>query len=213
MSSLSQTQMLLVMQLADGELEGAERVQAEQLVTDNPEAATLLAELLGLGQGVVHATAQRDIGNIDIAGSVVAKIEAAAASTSVTSIKGAGNVRSLDAARAKKSMGSWAAPALGAVALAAGLFLLVRGQPKEIDAGKLAAESPSLAKPVASMQLAAASTPSPDQMSPAQEPSGNGVDINVVESPSHAVSVFVLPESAAAASSVVVWIDDSAGEK
>ena len=207
MSSLSQTQMLLVMQLADGELEGAERAQAEQLVADNAEAATLLGELLGLGHGVVHVTAQREP-SIDIAASVVDKIEASAAPA-----KTGGNVRSLDAARAKKNPGSWVTPALAAVALAAGVFLLVRGQPKEIDAGKLAAETPSQAKPVASMQLAAASTPAPDQVIPAQEPSGNGVDINVVESPAHAVSVFVLPESAAAASSVVVWIDDSAGEK
>ncbi len=43
--SLDREEQMLVMQLADGELDGAEREQALRLVEAKPEAAALLAEL------------------------------------------------------------------------------------------------------------------------------------------------------------------------
>ncbi len=42
------------------------------------------------------------------------------------------------------------------------------------------------------------------------EPSG-AVHVDQVQAPSHGVSVFELPETTAASSSVVVWIDESVG--
>ena len=42
------------------------------------------------------------------------------------------------------------------------------------------------------------------------EPSGV-VHVDQVQAPSHGVSVFELPETTAASSSVVVWIDESVG--
>ncbi|HEY1958374.1 MAG TPA: hypothetical protein VGH28_22310 [Polyangiaceae bacterium] len=69
--SLTQEQMLDVMALADGELEGDDRARAEKLVESDAEAKELLASLHAIGDGVRGAV---DYEGIDVRDAVMAKL-------------------------------------------------------------------------------------------------------------------------------------------
>ncbi len=71
--SLTEQQMMDVMALADGELEGDALARTQKLVEENAEAKELVASLGALGDGVrsAHAT---DVGAIDLRDAVMAKV-------------------------------------------------------------------------------------------------------------------------------------------
>lgn len=69
--SLTQEQMLDVMALADGELEGDERARVEKIVESDDDAKELLASLHAIGDGIRGAV---DFEGVDVRDAVMAKI-------------------------------------------------------------------------------------------------------------------------------------------
>lgn len=114
MTQLSQEQMLDVMALADGELEGEDRERVAKLVESDDEAAELLASMLALGDGVRGAVDRRDL---DVRDVVMAKLAP----------------NDLDKARIKRTARTrMVVVGAALVALAAAVLLYVRHQNQTI---------------------------------------------------------------------------------
>ena len=198
--SLSREHMMQVMSYVDGELEGDALDKAETLLASNDEASQLAIELRNLGECVriVHTDRKLDKNPDDIADDVMNELERRLAP-----------VGSLAERRRNAAL---TAMITGAMAIAAGWFLFVRGQ----SSGNLNAQAnptPTVTLPAMPSQTAATLTP--EQLA-AQAPAAEGVDVESVESPSHEVSVFYVPAMASAssnASSVVVWIQEGEAKK
>ncbi|HSO39081.1 MAG TPA: hypothetical protein VLT33_41425, partial [Labilithrix sp.] len=182
----------------DGELEGAERTEAEMLLASNVDAATFIEQVAGLGELVELGHDDRlgkRLKAFDVADAVMAAIArdtpAAAETTRAT------NVTSIDAARVardrniqKKTGGLKIGVAIAAaLALAASAFVFTQHRNDE-----------------APMALA---PPPPVQPAPANGAPGTGV---AIESAGKSVSVFYLPTESELTTSVVVWVDET-GEK
>jgi anti-sigma factor RsiW len=124
--SLSSENMMKLMAYADGELEGAERTEAEMLLASNVDAATFIEQVAGLGELVElghEARRSKTIASFDIADAVMKDIKAASPPS---------NVSSLSAAREKKSNGLKIAAGLAAaVALAASIFVFAQHHGEE----------------------------------------------------------------------------------
>jgi hypothetical protein len=172
-----------LMAYADGELEGAERTEAEMLLASNVDAVTFIEQVAGLGQLVELGHEERvgkTIKAFDIADAVMANV--------VTPAKPA-KVSSLAAAREKKSnslkIGAGIAAAL---ALAASIFVFMQHRSEE---------TPMAIAPAPAVQPAPNGVP------------GTGV---AIESAGQSVSVFYLPTANELSTSVVVWVDET-GEK
>lgn len=193
--SLSSDNMLKLMAYADGELEGAERIEAEMLLVSDANAATFIAQVASLGEIVELGHQDRfgkTIASFDVTAAVmgaIAKDTPAAAETArATKVTGGGSVSSLAAARevrAKKSSGLKVGVAVAAaLALAASVFVFTQHRNDE-----------------APMALA----PAPA----AQAPGSSGV---AIESAGKSVTVFYLPTESELSTSVLVWVDET-GEK
>ena len=230
--SLSKEQLLDLMLFADGELEGAgDREKKEALLalieTDADARAFVNAELPQLGAFVELAEplAVPGLDDFDVADAVMAKIESATAvleahAPAPKRMDLKSEVVSLEAAREKRRrIGVFVGTA---IALAAGIALVVRTHPAE----EHQASSRLAAKTVDAIATAAPSPNSPPASSEASQAVANadigvadraetsGVEVNVAsDSPQNGVSVFYLPGSNATAASAVVWIDDSQGGK
>ncbi len=199
--SLPHETLLDLMALADGELEGGERVRVERLVAESDEARRVVETMRSPAIGAFLAdevSARADAAADGIADAVMARLEAEAGAAETSSARA---VR-LGDARARRSMRG---PALGgitaALALAAGLALYVRSGAGDGRAPVASAGEPALPAPAAVAQR------------PAQ-----GVEVDDVDSPSRAISVFEIPLGAGAAraagpSSVVIMIQDDPGAK
>jgi hypothetical protein len=141
--SLDREEQMLVMQLADGELDGAEREAAMNLVESRPEAAALLAEIGFVGDWARES--QRDgseiAGRFDIATDLEAQVSSqqpmvldAARDGKVETIRTARHdslpqVTSLDAERKRRAARRTQIGAVvGALAVAAAALLVVRAQ-------------------------------------------------------------------------------------
>lgn len=188
--TLSSEDMMKLMAFADGELDGAERSEVEELLAEDPSAARFVEAIAALGDLVKVGHDDRDAGVIaafDVAGAVMAKVEAEAPAQGVASLAAA---RSKRGARARVVGG-----VVAVLALAASVFLLAR--PSETPMGQMG-------KPLA----VHAAKPSPE----AAPSGGAGVDVSAVESPGQSVSVFYLPSGNELSTSVVVWVDET-GEK
>lgn len=112
--------LMKLMAYADGELEGAERLEIEKLLASDDDAKQTVAQMRSLG-GVVRATHDRDsktIASFDIADAVMAKLP----------VREGGNVVSLEAQRARRGK---VAMGLGALAIAAAVAIFVRGANQE----------------------------------------------------------------------------------
>jgi hypothetical protein len=192
MSSLSREQMYQVMALADGELEGRERAQAELLVASNAEARAVLDEMRS-GRLAPWLAALHDgeedrpaAGGASLADPVMARVGALA--------PGGAPVASLDEARSRRAP-RVVALAFAAVALAAGFAVVMRST----GGGTAPAPVASAPSPVDTLGASALATMS-------------SVEVNEVDVPSRGVSLFEIPVAGAApskrASSVVVWIED-----
>src|SRR5690242_8746861 len=94
--SMSSERMMKLMAYADGELEGSEKAEMEKLVESDEEAARVVNAMLGLGDFVRTGHEGKDakvIAKVDLTDAIMKKVE---------NEKPATNVRSLDAARAKR---------------------------------------------------------------------------------------------------------------
>src|SRR6188768_1429237 len=98
--SVSPDRMMKLMAYADGELEGAEKAEVEKLVESNEEAARIVNAMLGLGdyvrEGHEAGAVKKTIAKVDLTDAIMKAVEKAEIEPGVR------NVRSLDAARAKK---------------------------------------------------------------------------------------------------------------
>jgi anti-sigma factor RsiW len=192
--SLSSEHMLVLMAYADGELEGAERAEAERLLATEADAARFVAQVGGLGDLVQLGHDERSaktIATFDVADAVMSRVSSAGA-VGVTSLAEAREKR----ASSKRGGGSRLKIGAGiaaALALAASVLVFAQHRDEETP---MARSSPAVQAPGA----------------PAQAGGGTGVEVSTVNSPGNSVSVFYLPSANELSTSVVVWVDET-GEK
>jgi hypothetical protein len=213
MSRLTNKQMMQLMAFADGELEGAEKDEIAALIEKDRDASDLLAEMGHLGDAVrvIEPRALPSLDSFDIADAVMAKLDAKSEAPAKNADEDKLRVVSLEAAREKRRrVGVFVGTA---IALAAGIALVVRTHPNEepqATSGLAVKSIDSIAVP-SPKSPPASSEASQQVANAAAEPSG--VEVNVADSPQTGVSVFYLPGANATGASAVVWIDDSQGGK
>jgi hypothetical protein len=211
--SLSAEQMTLIMALADDELDGDERAQAEELVATSADARKVYEAMSGPVVGAVGewvATSQIDRAVAASADSITASVMAAIANEPP-------KVSSLDAARARRDARLKAAAlVVAAASMAAGVFFFFGTDKVTPPPGPAPVASNTAAPPVTvpmpSPSALATADPAP---SAPDEPSA-GPEVTVESTTSHDVSVFHVPASIGAAvntpGSVIVWIGDDKPE-
>jgi anti-sigma factor RsiW len=198
----SQERMLKLMAYADGELEGPERGEVEGWLAEDAKAVRFTNEIANLGDlvKVGHQASPRAkaVASFDIADLVMAEVTKASpvekTRTDALRVKAVSPVSSLDAARVRRQKtAKVGAVFAAALALAASVFLVNRSRE----------ERPMAQAPVQAVQ----------QGQPVAN-AGSGVDVDVVETPGHSVSVFYVPTEgmSTTTTSVVVWVDESGGE-
>ena len=185
--------MLKLMAYADGELEDAERLEAEMLLASDAAAAMFIEQVAGLGE-IVELGHQvrlgKTIAGFDVTAAVMGAIakDAPAAAETPRATNVTTNLRSLSAARearVKKGSGLKVGVAVAAaLALAASIFVFTQHRHDETP-------------------MAVAPAPA------SQAPGSSGV---AIESAGKSVSVFYLPTESELSTSVVVWVDET-GEK
>lgn len=211
---------LTLMQYVDGELAGDEKAHVEALLRDDPEARTFVAELEQLGRTVESVILARGQ-TFDVADDVMKAIDDEAPISEVPEVKPS-RPKLVVVPGGKKDEPEEAAPAaetsrlrrvavvaVATLALAAGVaFFLQKNNAPEQAAHK----SPAPRGPVTGeVAIEGPRGPAAPESVAASEPSAGSVHVDQVQAPSHGVSVFELPETNAASSSVVVWIDESVG--
>jgi anti-sigma factor RsiW len=193
--SLPRGTVMELMALADGELEGEARTRAEALVAANAEARRFVEATRGEGLKRLleaHAAEKSVAGGADsIAQAVMANVYGVAKRPPVS-------ISKRRPPPSPRMQGQLRIAAVGfGVAMAAGvaLYLSRRAPP---------ASEPAEAK----VELAPAGG------------KAEGVEVDEIDSPTHDISVFEIPGSAAAAaatqthpSSVVIWVEDGTGSK
>jgi anti-sigma factor RsiW len=191
--------LLKLMAYADGELDGADLLEVEAWLAEDAKAVRFTNDLANLGDLVKtgHA-ASRDakaVASFDVADAVMARVESeptsAAEPRPIAAAKAGGNVRAL--AERRQSKMKLGVGVVAALALAASVFVMTRNKD----------EQPMARAPIPTVQ------PSPVA---AESSGGPGVDVDLVETPGHSVSVFYLPSESSLTTSVVVWVDET-GEK
>jgi anti-sigma factor RsiW len=132
--SLSSEHMMKLMAYADGELEGAERTEAEMLLASNVDAVTFIEQIAGLGEFVELGHDDRvgkTIKAFDVADAVMAAVNQDAAETRQAKTEKS-NVASFAAAREKKRSGlKMGVGIAAALALAASVFVFVQHRNEE----------------------------------------------------------------------------------
>jgi hypothetical protein len=201
--SLSSDTMMKLMAYADGELEGAELVEAQKLLASDPDSVRFVEQIAGLGEIVTRgydAGAGTTTAMFDVADAVMSRVAPVMNGTHEKQpAKNDANVSSLAAARAKRgSSMKVGAGIAAALALAASVFLFA--QHRSDEAPMASAVAPGAVAPGNGANGAVATT------------GGTGVSVSTVNSPGNAVSVFYLPTANELSTSVVVWVDET-GEK
>jgi hypothetical protein len=197
--SLPREAVLELMALADGELAGEERVRAERMVAENEEARRLVEGFRRehVAEWLKADASERAALADGIADAVMAKVVRENAPED-------GVVRIAERKRSRQA-GVAAPAAFAALALAAGVALVLRGG---------ASPGEDTSAPVASV----APPTEPPAVVATHERAPLGVEVDEIDSPSRDVSVFEIPVGAAAAaaarpSSVVIMIEDDQGAK
>ena len=192
--TLSSDNMMKLMAYADGELEGADRSEAEMLLATEVDALTFIEQIAGLGELVEHgyeAKSGRTIASFDVAGAVMAAIKTSKETPLAKEVgsSSVGSVAAAAAAREKKRNASLklSVGVVAVLALAASVFVFTQHRGEE---------TPMAVGPAPAFQ-------------PAADVPGTGV---AVESAGKSVSVFYLPTANELSTSVVVWVDET-GEK
>jgi anti-sigma factor RsiW len=206
--SLSHETVLELMALADGELEGEEKARAERAVAESDEARRLVAgfQARHVAEWLVASAEERAVAADGIADAVMAKVVRQGA-------EGGGVVRLAEARGPGRRAGVAAPAAFAALALAAGIAMVLRGGDREVEerAPVASVAIPPVAEDVPSASALAQHSPAPLL----------GVEVDEIDSPSRDVSVFEIPVGTAAAaaanagqpSSVVIMIEDDPGLK
>jgi hypothetical protein len=175
--------MMKLMAYADGELEGAERLEAEMLIATDGSALGFVQQVGGLGElvGLGYATrAGKAVQTFDVADAVMAKLSAL---PEVSSLAAARDRREKRVPNNALRVGGGIAAAL---ALAASVFLVTQHRNEETP-------------------MAVVAPP------PATAAAGSNSGV-AIESAGKSVSVFYLPTANELSTSVVVWVDET-GEK
>jgi anti-sigma factor RsiW len=202
--SLGQETVLDLMAYADGELDGDARKRVEELVASSEEAARMVDEFRTLTACIqISEKSRRVPKSVDrIVDSVMERLPAAPAPV-------------VNEPKVLKFKRAAAAGAVSLVlAMAAGWLMFFRTVPAPTTPVATIQAPTSPTSPASEQQAAAPppTAPDPQQATASAEnadPTGGGVDLEQVESPSHEVNIFYVPAVAAAnASSVVVWIGD-----
>ena len=179
--SLSEAQMMDVMSLADGELEGEDLERTKKLVEENAEAKELFASLRAIGDGVRGSF---DVPKIDVSRDVMRSI----------------TPNDLDKARIRRTARTrMVVVGVSLVAIAAAVMFYVRDQQQQQaqnaakDAGPqavLASSSPT------GVEVDFVDTPTPVSLFyvPAEKTTTVGAEGKTTETPE----------------SVIVWVDDNA---
>lgn len=187
---LDSESMMLLMALADGELEGDDRVRAESLVSSSEDARTFLNELQGLGGAVRVAAEPAPVARYDVADDVMAKLGILSGAPTADRAP----VIPLKKPSPRKSAGGRVGLVVaGAFALAASVAIMNRPKSLDVADGTVAPLRGGPGGSASSGQSVVATT---------------GVEVDRVESDTHQVSVFYVP-SGNDSPSVVIWIDDS----
>jgi hypothetical protein len=211
--SLSSEQLMLLMALADGELDGDERTEAEALAASNEDARFALETMRGpassaVGEWVASSQLERAsaAGAESIASAVMARVAK----------EKAPKVASLDAARARRDARVKAsAIAVAMASIAAGAFFYFGGETSKPGVGPVAS-APVNVQVSATVNVSAPNVPmpSPSALASADPPSqpdevDDGPEVTIESSQN--VTVFHVPASVGAAAntpgSVIVWID------
>jgi len=201
--SLSREQMMELMQLADGELDGDEaaRARVEELVRASEEARQVLEAMGGLGDVVREGAAAGE--GFAAADGIADEVMGAIAAGHGAPEGVAGRVVPLAAARRARE--GVAAAVVTVLALAAGALLVFKGPgPSRV------AEAPIDVAPSGSARPLEAAPASALAQAASPAAGGAGVDLEEARSKENKLDVFFVPSSdgANAATSVVVWIDD-----
>ena len=216
--TLSQQTKLELMAYADGELEPGAAKQIEALIAANAEAKGFLDAIAVLGEVVRHVSADmRERPEADgIADAVMAEILAGGlhgkprrdvVPAGLTAVPALHNVV------ARRRLGASGAIFVGALALAAGIFVYVNTRsPGPLHRQATAIASPSGEMPAGSTAVGAGGALAEQRERPAPVPTarGQGVDLESVDAPEPNVSVFSVPSKGEenSATSIVVWIRD-----
>ena len=176
--SLDEAQMMDVMALADGELEGEDLARTEKLVAEDAEAKELFASLRAIGDGVRGSF---DVPKIDVSHAVMRSI----------------TPNDLDKARIKRTARTrMAVVGVSLVAIAAAVMFYVRDQQQQQQAQNAAADSG--AQVLASSSLTGVEVDFVDTPTPVSlfyvpaEKTTSGAEGKTTETPA----------------SVIVWVDD-----
>lgn len=197
-SPLSSETMMKLMAYADGELDGKERLETEKLLLTDEHALRFVEQISGcgnlVGEGYEASKTAKTVASFDIADAVMAKVKTEktdAAPKSEVSPKST-KISPIELARAKRAQRMKIGGGIAlALAIAAAVFVYAR--PSETPMAK---------------------GPSTVPNNPTQTTSnGPGIDVKAVESPGQNVSVFYLPSANELSTSVIIWVDESAGEK
>lgn len=202
--SLSRDELLQLMAYVDGEVEESELPKVLALLAKSDLARRIVEQHSAVGDWVRASGEEQAIaGRADgIASAVMAEV-AALDGAKVVAIQHGQNARTRERVIAFG--------VLCAVAASVSLFYLwphasgrngAQAGPVAVENARPGAHEPAdsaSGEPAAPVQVAAA------------EPEGQGIDVQAVESPDHAVSIFYVPAATGAdphASSVVVWIGE-----
>jgi anti-sigma factor RsiW len=203
--------MLKLMAYADGELEGAERSEAEKLLATDPDSVRFVEQIGGLGQIVslgYEASTAKVVAKFDVSEAVMALAKQDSEAKQPSAL--GGSVSSLAAAREKRGNGlKVGAGIAAALALAASIFVFAQHSTEETPMAK-APKAPVVqpgSAPIPSPNVQAAANPAPSTAN-----AGTGVEVSTVNSPGNSVSVFYLPSANELSTSVMVWVDET-GEK
>jgi anti-sigma factor RsiW len=179
--SLSEAQMMDVMSLADGELEGDDLARTQKLVEDDAEAKELFASLRAIGDGVRSSF---DVPKIDVSHEVMRSI----------------TPNDLDKARIKRTARTrMAVVGVSLVAIAAAVMFYVRDQ-------QLQQQAQNAAKDSGTQAVLASSSPTGVEVDFVDTPT----PVSLFYVPAEKTTSGAEGKTTETPASVIVWVDDNA---
>ena len=180
--SLSEAQMMDVMSLADGELEGEDLERTKKLVEENADAKELFASLRAIGDGVRGSF---DVPKIDVTHAVMRSI----------------TPNDLDKARIKRTARTrMAVVGVSLMAIAAAVVIYMRQQGQETTGQNTPSTS-------STQTVLASSSDNGVQVDFVESPS----PVSVFYVPAEKTTAGAEGKTTETPASVVVWVDDNSG--
>jgi hypothetical protein len=191
------------MRLYDGDLDAAEMERLEAALHEDEQARGKLASIAAIGT-LLREKAEADTRGDGIADLVMAKLDSDDHQTGKSSSES--KVHRLAARPANDNARNIFGVAMLAAAAAAALFVWGRTQPGESESAKLSAPLPVAAEMPSRIEPSVPSAPAAQA-----KMEEVGVEIASVDFGTRQGSVFYVAGDDAAASTTVVWIDDTSG--